>query len=52
LTGWAAYTAAQEIKRQMCERAAKTWNVPVEQVTGSPYKIVQVVKFSFSLAVR
>ena len=32
-TGWAAYTAAQEIKRQMCERAAKTWNVPVEQVT-------------------
>ena len=32
-TGWAAYTAAQEIKRQMCERAAKTWSVPVEQVT-------------------
>jgi xanthine dehydrogenase molybdenum-binding subunit len=25
-TGWAAYHAAQDIKRQMCERAAKTWN--------------------------
>jgi CO/xanthine dehydrogenase Mo-binding subunit len=32
-TGWAAYHAAQDIKRQMCERAAKTWEVPVEQVT-------------------
>ena len=32
-TGWAAYHAAQDIKRQMCERAAKTWNVPVERVT-------------------
>jgi CO/xanthine dehydrogenase Mo-binding subunit len=31
-TGWAAYHAAQDIKRQMCERAAKTWSVPVEQV--------------------
>ena len=32
-TGWAAYHAAQDIKRQMCERAAKTWDVPVEKVT-------------------
>ena len=32
-TGWAAYTAAQESKRQMCERAAKTGSVPVEQGT-------------------
>ncbi len=32
-TGWAVYHAAQDIKQQMRERAAKTWNVPVEQVT-------------------
>ena len=25
--------SAQDIKRQMCERAAKTWDVPVEKVT-------------------
>jgi CO/xanthine dehydrogenase Mo-binding subunit len=31
-TGRAAYDAAQEIKRKMCERAAKTWNCPVEEV--------------------
>lgn len=31
-TGFAAYQAAQSIKQQMCERAAKTWNVPVEEV--------------------
>lgn len=36
-TGWAAYHAAQDIKRQMCERAAKTWSVPVEQVTYAGY---------------
>jgi CO/xanthine dehydrogenase Mo-binding subunit len=31
-TGRAAYEAAQDIKRKMCERAAKTWNCPVEEV--------------------
>src|SRR5262252_4960070 len=31
-TGRAAYEAAQDIKRQMCERAAKIWECPVEDV--------------------
>jgi len=31
-TGRAAYEAAQDIKRQMCERAAKTWECAVEDV--------------------
>lgn len=31
-TGWAAYEAALDISRQMCKRAADTWEVPVEQV--------------------
>jgi CO/xanthine dehydrogenase Mo-binding subunit len=31
-TGRAAYEAAQDIKRQMCERAAKTWECPVGEV--------------------
>lgn len=31
-TGWAAYEAAQDIKRQMRERAAKTWACNVEEV--------------------
>jgi xanthine dehydrogenase molybdenum-binding subunit len=31
-TGRAAYEAAQDIKRQMCERAAKTWECPVDEV--------------------
>jgi CO/xanthine dehydrogenase Mo-binding subunit len=31
-TGRAAYEAAQDIKRQMRERAAKTWECPVEEV--------------------
>src|SRR5262244_76382 len=31
-TGRAAYEAAQDIKRQMCERAAKTWECPVAEV--------------------
>ena len=26
-TGWAAYEAAQDVKRQMIERAAKIWDV-------------------------
>ena len=31
-TGRAAYEAALDIKHKMCERAAKTWNCPVEEV--------------------
>jgi CO/xanthine dehydrogenase Mo-binding subunit len=31
-TGRAAYEAAQSIKRQICERAAKMWSCPVEEV--------------------
>jgi len=31
-TGWAAYEAAQDIKRQMVARAAQIWGVPAEQV--------------------
>jgi CO/xanthine dehydrogenase Mo-binding subunit len=32
-TGWAAYEAAQSIKRQMIERAAEMWKVPPDTVT-------------------
>src|SRR5919109_504750 len=31
-TGWASYEAAQDIKRQMCERAARVWECPIEEV--------------------
>ena len=31
-TGWASYTAAQDIKRQMLERAAKIWDVSLDDV--------------------
>ena len=31
-TGWASYEAAQDIKRQMIERAAYIWDVPAENV--------------------
>ena len=31
-TGWAVYQAAQDVKQQMCERAAKLWECPVEEV--------------------
>jgi xanthine dehydrogenase molybdenum-binding subunit len=31
-TGWAAYEAAQDIKRQMMARAAQIWNVKPEEV--------------------
>jgi CO/xanthine dehydrogenase Mo-binding subunit len=34
-TGWASYQAAQDIKQQMCQRAAKTWDCPVEEVEYS-----------------
>lgn len=32
-TGWAAYEAAQDIKRQMIERAAKIWEISPGEVT-------------------
>ncbi len=32
-TGWAAYNAALDIRKQMIERAALLWECPVEQVT-------------------
>src|SRR5262249_14686305 len=32
-TGWAAYEAAQDIKRQLIARAAQLWNVPAESVS-------------------
>ncbi len=31
-TGWASYTAAQDIKQQMLERAAKIWDVSLDDV--------------------
>ena len=31
-TGWACYEAAQDIKRQMMERAARIWDISVEDV--------------------
>jgi xanthine dehydrogenase molybdenum-binding subunit len=31
-TGWAAYEAAQDIKRQLIARAAEIWDVPAESV--------------------
>ncbi len=34
-TGWAAYEAAQDVKRQMIERAAKIWEVSPEEVTAN-----------------
>jgi CO/xanthine dehydrogenase Mo-binding subunit len=32
-TGWAAYEAAQDIKRQMIDRAATIWNVAAKDIT-------------------
>ena len=34
-TGWAVYEAARDVKKQMKERAALIWDVPVDQVTHS-----------------
>ena len=31
-TGWACYTAAQDIKQQMIQRAAKIWDISVDDV--------------------
>jgi xanthine dehydrogenase molybdenum-binding subunit len=42
-TGWAAYEAAQDIKRQMIARAAQIWNVPPEEV-GYEAGVLQSVK--------
>ncbi len=30
--GWAGYEAAQDVKRQLMERAANIWDIPVDQV--------------------
>ena len=34
-SGWAAYEAGQDVKRQMIERAAKIWDIPSEDVEYS-----------------
>ena len=34
-TGWASYEAAQDVKRQMIDRAARIWDVPAEDVEFS-----------------
>ena len=34
-TGWACYEAAQDVKRQMIERAARIWDVPADDVEYS-----------------
>ena len=31
-TGWASYEAAQDVRQQMIQRAARIWDVPVEDV--------------------
>jgi CO/xanthine dehydrogenase Mo-binding subunit len=31
-SGWAAYEAAQDVKREMIKRAAKIWDIPAEDV--------------------
>ena len=34
-SGWAAYEAGQDVKRQMRERAARIWDIPVDDVEYS-----------------
>ena len=34
-TGWACYEAAQDVKRQLMERAARIWDVPVDDIEYS-----------------
>ena len=34
-TGWASYEAAQDVKKQMIERAARIWDVPADDVEFS-----------------
>ena len=34
-SGWAAYEAGQDVKRQMIERAAKIWDIPADDVEYS-----------------
>ncbi len=50
-TGWAAYEAAQDVKRKMQARAAELWQVPTEDVTmehGVVFcKSTQELKLSF-----
>ncbi|MDG2303116.1 MAG: xanthine dehydrogenase family protein molybdopterin-binding subunit [Candidatus Binatia bacterium] len=51
-TGLAVHDAAHDIKRQLCERAAKTWKVEVDQVRFEEDGVVSVNDESqrFSLA--
>ena len=39
-TGWAAYLAAQDIQRQMCERAAIIWDIDAKDVRYEDGEIV------------
>ena len=56
-SGWAAYEAGQDVKRQMVERAAKIWDIPVEDVEYADgvlqHKSDQELKLTFKqLAAR
>ncbi len=56
-SGWAAYEAGQDVKRQMVERAAKIWDIPAEDVEYADgvlqHKSDQELKLTFKqLAAR
>jgi len=56
-TGWACYEAAQDVKQQMIERAAKIWDIPPEDVEytdgGVAHKSEPELRFTFKqLAAR
>ena len=56
-SGWAAYEAGQDVKRQMVERAAKIWDIPAEDVEYAngvlQHKSDQELKLTFKqLAAR
>ena len=56
-SGWAAYEAGQDVKRQMVERAAKIWDIPAEDVEYADgvlqHKSDQELKLTFrQLAAR
>ncbi|MCH8203493.1 MAG: molybdopterin-dependent oxidoreductase [Proteobacteria bacterium] len=42
-TGWACYEAAQDVKRQMIERAAKIWDVELGRATAG-LRLIHVLK--------
>ena len=41
-TGWAAYEAAQDVKRQLVERAARIWEVPADRIEYSDGALVHI----------